>query len=113
MCAPAIVPIISAIGGLATAGQALGIFGNRRQQQSMPQRTATAQPTLKTAGPAAQGAGDDEKTKKPDESIKIQQNAKQKRDKQTVKKGLGALGAAAAVNTGVDSTPAGGVNTGT
>ena len=47
--------------------------------------------------------------------LKITHNLiiKQKRDKQTVKKGLASLGAASAVNTGVDSTPAGGVNTGT
>ena len=113
MCAPAVLPIISAIGAIGSAGQALGIFGNRRQQQSMPSRTQTPPPSVKAAGPAAQGAGDDEKTKKPDESVKIQQNAKQKRDKQTVKKGLGGLGARPSVNTGIDSTPAGGVNTGT
>ena len=113
MCAPAIIPVISAIGAIGTAAQQLGVFGNRRQQQAMPQRTQTAPPSIKAAGPAAQGAGDDEKTKKPDESVKIQQNAKQKRDKQTVKKGLGALGARPSVNTGIDSTPAGGVNTGT
>ena len=81
--------------------------------QAQPTRTMTPPPTVQGPGPAASAAGDDEKTKKVDESIKIQQNAKQKRDKQTTKKGLGALGAAAAVNTGVDSTPAGGVNTGT
>ena len=110
MCAPAVIPIISAIGAIGSAGQALGIFGNRRQQQAMPSRTQTPAPTVKGAGPAAQGAGDDEKTKKVDESIKIQQNAKQKRDKQTVKKGTAALGAAPAVNTGIANTPAGGVN---
>tara|TARA_B100000212_G_scaffold131573_1_gene98604 strand:+ start:37 stop:378 length:342 start_codon:yes stop_codon:yes gene_type:complete len=113
MCAPAVIPIISAIGAIGSAGQALGIFGGRNRNQTPPQRAMTPPPTARGPGPAAQGAGDDEKTKKVDESIKIQQNAKQKRDKQTVKKGLGALGAAAAVNTGVDSTPAGGVNTGT
>ena len=113
MCAPAIIPVISAIGAIGSAAQQLGIFGGRNRNQTPQQRTQTPPPTVKGAGPAAQGAGDDEKTKKPDESVKIQQNAKQKRDKQTVKKGLGALGAAAAVNTGVDSTPAGGVNTGT
>ena len=109
MCAPAIVPIISAIGALGTAGQALGIFGgNRNRQQS--QRAVTPPPSVKQAGPAAQGAGDDEKLKKPDESVEIQQNAKQKRDKQTTKKGLAALGAAPAVNTGIQNTPSGGVN---
>ena len=86
------------------------IFGGNKNQQATPQRTATAQPTIKNAGPAAQGALDDEKTKKPDESIQIQQNAKQKRDKQTVKKGSAALAARQPVNTGVDSTPAGGIN---
>ena len=110
MCAPAIIPVISAIGAIGTAAQQLGVFGNRRQQQAMPQRTQTAPPSIKAAGPAAQGAGDDEKTKKPDESVKIQQNAKQKRDKQTVKKGTGALAARQPVNTGVDNTPAGGIN---
>ena len=112
MCAP-VIPLISAIGGLATAAQSLGIIGNRNRNQSQPQRSVTPPPTVRGPGPAAQGAGDDEKTKKVDESIKIQQNAKQKRDKQTTKKGLASLGAAAAVNTGMDSTPAGGVNTGT
>tara|TARA_R100000773_G_scaffold13777_1_gene12632 strand:+ start:800 stop:1138 length:339 start_codon:yes stop_codon:yes gene_type:complete len=111
MCAPAIVPIISAIGALGTAGQALGIFGgNRNRQQNQAARTQTPAPNVKAAGPAAQGAGDDEKLKKPDESIEIQQNAKQKRDKQTTKKGLAALGAAPAVNTGIQNTPSGGVN---
>tara|TARA_R100000655_G_scaffold72501_1_gene111033 strand:- start:255 stop:590 length:336 start_codon:yes stop_codon:yes gene_type:complete len=110
MCAPAIVPIISAIGGLATAGQALGIFGGNRNRQQSQMRAATPPPSVKAAGPAAQGAGDDEKLKKPDESIEIQQNAKQKRDKQTTKKGLAALGAAPAVNTGIQNTPSGGVN---
>jgi len=109
MCAPAIAPIISAIGAAATAGQALGIFGgNRNRQQQV--RAATPPPSTKAAGPAAQGAGDDEKLKKPDESIKIQQNAKQKRDKQTTRKGLAALGAAPAVNTGIQNTPSGGIN---
>tara|TARA_A100001388_G_scaffold122663_1_gene90510 strand:+ start:903 stop:1244 length:342 start_codon:yes stop_codon:yes gene_type:complete len=113
MCAPAVIPILGAIGGVATAAQQLGLIG-RRNQQTAPTFKPTAAPQIKSAGPAAQGAGDDEKTKKVDESIKIQQNAKQKRDKQTTKKGLGALGAAAAVNTGVSETnPAGGVNTGT
>ena len=110
MCAP-VIPLLGAIGGIATAAQQLGIFGSRNQ--NAPTFKPTAAPNVKGAGPAAQGAGDDEKTKKVDESIKIQQNAKQKRDKQTTKKGLGALGAAEAVNTGVSPTaPAGGVNTG-
>ena len=111
MCAP-VLPLIGAIGGIASATQQLGILGNQRRQQQQA-RSMTPAPSIRAPGPAAQGAGDDEKTKKVDESIKIQQNAKQKRDKQTTKKGLASLGAAAAVNTGMDSTPAGGVNTGT
>tara|TARA_R100001440_G_scaffold19963_1_gene33605 strand:- start:734 stop:1072 length:339 start_codon:yes stop_codon:yes gene_type:complete len=110
MCAPAVIPLISAIGAIGSAGQALGIFGGRNRNQTPQQRTQTPPPSVKGAGPAAQGAGDDEKTKKVDESIKVQQNAKQKRDKQTVKKGTAALGAAPAVNTGIVNTPAGGVN---
>ena len=110
MCAPAIIPVISAIGAIGSAAQQLGIFGGRNRNQTPQQRTATPPPQVKSAAPGAQGAGDDEKTKKPDESIKIQQNAKQKRDKQTVKKGTAALGAAPAVNTGLANTPAGGVN---
>ena len=113
MCAPAIIPILGAIGGVATAAQQLGVFGGQKQAAASTFKP-TATPTTKAPGPAAEGAGDDEKTKKVDESIKIQQNAKQKRDKQTTKKGLGGLGAAEAVNTGVSPTaPAGGVNTGT
>tara|TARA_R100000781_G_scaffold39296_5_gene27393 strand:- start:1197 stop:1535 length:339 start_codon:yes stop_codon:yes gene_type:complete len=112
MCAP-VIPLISAIGGLATAASSLGILGGNRNRQSQPSRVMTPPPSVQSPGPAASAAGDDEKIKKVDESIKIQQNAKQKRDKQTTKKGLGALGAAPAVNTGMDSTPAGGVNTGT
>ena len=114
MCAPAIVPILGAIGGVATAAQQLGVFG-RRNQPTAPTFKPTAQPQIKGAGPAAQGAGDDEKTKKVDESIKIQQNAKQKRDKQTTKKGLAGLGAEAAVNTGISPTtsPSGTPNIGT
>ena len=111
MCAP-VIPLLGAIGGIATAASQLGLIGRRNQQA--PTFKPTAAPQIKGAGPAAQGAGDDEKTKKVDESIKIQQNAKQKRDKQTTKKGLGALGAEAAVNTGVSPTaPPSGVNTGT
>ena len=113
MCAPAVIPILGAIGGVATAAQQLGLIG-RRNQQSAPTFKPTAAPTVKDA-PQAMGAGEDEKTKKVDESIKIQQNAKQKRDRQTTKKGLGALGAAAAVNTGIAPTtnPSGTPNIGT
>ena len=43
------------------------------------------------------------------ESIEVQQNAKQKRDKQTVKKGTNQFGALPGVNTGVsaDASPTG------
>ena len=112
MCAPAILPIISAVGGIATVASQLGILGNNRNQnQAAPTRTQTPPPSTQAPSPMAAGAGDDEQIKP--ESIEVKQNAKQKRDKQTVKKGLASLGAASAVNTGVDSTPAGGVNTGT
>jgi len=109
MCAP-ILPLLTTIGGIATAASSLGVFGGRNNNQ--PTARLNTPPPTKAPGPAATGSGDDVKTKKPDESIKIQQNAKQKRDKQTVKKGLGALGAAPAINTGIDSTPSGGINTG-
>ena len=85
MCAP-VIPLISAIGGLATAASSLGILGGNRNRQTQPARSMTPPPTVQGPGPAASAAGDDEKTKKVDESIKIQQNAKQKRDKHTVKK---------------------------
>ena len=104
MCAPAVIPLISAIGAIGSAGQALGIFGGRDRNQTPQQRDVTPAPSVKAAGPAAQAAGDDEKTKKVDESIKVQQNAKQKRDKQTVKKGTAALGALPGVNTGITNT---------
>lgn len=109
MCAP-ILPLLTTIGGIATAASSLGVFGGRNNNQSQSARLNTPPPT-KAPGPMGAGAGDDVKTKKPDESIKIQQNAKQKRDKQTVKKGIGALGAAPAINTGIDSTPSLGINT--
>ncbi len=107
MCAP-VVPLLAAIGGAATVAQQLGIIGNRRQQ-STPSYTPTATPRIQTPGPAAAGAKEDEKLKTEDESIKIEQNAKQKKDKSTVKKGLGALGAAPAVNTPIE-TPSLGIN---
>ena len=109
MCVP-IMPLIGA-SLIGAAGNALGVFKGRNGNPNQSARLAPPPPT-KAPGPAATGSGDDVKTKKPDESIKIQQNAKQKRDKQTVKKGLGALGAAPAINTGIDSTPSGGINTG-
>ena len=108
MCAP-ILPLLTTIGGIATAASSLGVFGGRNNNQ--PTARLNTPPPTKAPGPMGAGAGDDVKTKKPDESIKIQQNAKQKRDKQTVKKGLGALGAAPAINTGIDSTPSMGINT--
>ena len=108
MCAP-ILPLLTTIGGIATAASSLGVFGGRNNNQ--PTARLNTPPPTKAPGPMGAGAGDDVKTKKPDESIKIQQNAKQKRDKQTVKKGLGALGAAPAINTGIDKTPSLGINT--
>ena len=114
MCAPiaAIAPILGAVGGIATAAQQLGILGGRRSQpQQTVARTQTPPPTTLQPSQAASGAGDDEQIKP--ESIEVQQNAKQKRDKQTVKKGTGALGALPGINTGTADTPAGGVNTGT
>ena len=113
MCAPiaAIAPILGAVGTAATVASQLGILGgNRNRQQSQPQqRTQTPPPQTKQAtGPATQ-AGDDEMIKP--ESIEVAQNAKQKRDKQTVKKGTGQLGALPGINTGVSAqAPAGGVN---
>ena len=111
MCAP-IIPLISAIGGIATAASSLGILGgNRRQQSATPQRQVTPPPSTQAAGPQASGAGEDEMIKP--ESIEVKQNAKQKRDKQTVKKGTGQLGALPGINTGVTANaPAGGVNVG-
>ena len=109
MCAPAIIPIISAVGGIATAAQQLGILGgNRNRQAAQPQRTQTAPPTTMAPSQAASAAGEDEQIKP--ESIEVQQNAKQKRDKQTVKKGTGQLGALPGINTGTTTTPAGGIN---
>ena len=109
MCAPAIIPVISAIGGIATAAQQLGIFGgNRNRQAAQPARTQTPPPTTQAPSQAASAAGEDEQIKP--ESIEVKQNAKQKRDKQTVKKGTGQLGALPGINTGAPATPAGGVN---
>ena len=112
MCAPAIIPIISAVGGIATAAQQLGILGgNRNRQAAQPQRTQTPPPTTLQPSQAASAAGDDEQIKP--ESIEVNQNAKQKRDKQTVKKGTGMLGALPGVNTGTDTTtPSGTPNIG-
>ena len=112
MCAPAIIPIISAVGGIATAAQQLGILGgNRNRQAAQPQRTQTPPPTTMAPSQAASAAGEDEQIKP--ESIEVQQNAKQKRDKQTVKKGTGMLGALPGVNTGTDTTaPSGTPNIG-
>ena len=111
MCAP-IIPILSAVGGIATAAQQLGILGgNRNRQAAQPQRTQTPPPTTMAPSQAASAAGEDEQIKP--ESIEVQQNAKQKRDKQTVKKGTGMLGALPGVNTGTDTTtPSGTPNIG-
>jgi len=109
MCAP-VLPILAAVGGAASIASSLGIIGGRNQSGSAPARQQTPAPSVRSPGPAALGAGDDEKVKKEDESIKIEQNAKQKKDKSTVKKGLSALGAAPAVNTPV-VTPPSGINT--
>ena len=110
MCAPAIIPIISAVGGIATAAQQLGILGGRQRQQiATPQRQQTAPPPVQAPTQAAQAAGDDEIIKP--ESVEIKQNAKQKRDKQKVKEGIGMLGALPGINTGVaPMTPPQGVN---
>ena len=108
MCAPAIIPIISAIGAIGTAGQALGIFGNKKHNQNLG-RTATAQPTLKGPSPLATGAGDDEKVKK-EEEVKVAQSTSQLLNKKRTGEGTDALGANKAVNTGIDNTPAGGIN---
>ena len=114
MCAPiaAIAPILGAVGGIATAAQQLGILGGRRNQtQQSVARTQTPPPTTMQPSQAASAAGDDEQIKP--ESIEVQQNAKQKRDKQTVKKGTGMLGALPGVNTGTDTTtPSGTPNIG-
>ena len=113
MCAPiaALAPILGAVGTAATVASQLGILGgNRNRQQSQPQaRTQTPPPQTQQPNQQAAGAGDDEMIKP--ESIEVQQNAKQKRDKQTVKKGTGALGALPGINTGVaPMTPPQGVN---
>ena len=112
MCAPiaALAPILGAVGTAATVASQLGILGgNRNKQQSQPQsRNQTPAPQVKQATGQATEAGDDE-TIKP-ESIEVAQNAKQKRDKQTTKKGTGNLGALPGINTGVSAdSPAGGV----
>ena len=110
MCAPAIIPILTAVGGVATAASQLGLLGGRqRQQTATPQRQQTAPPPVQSPSQAASAAGDDEIIKP--ESVEVKQNAKQKRDKQTVKKGTGALGALPGINTGVaPMTPPQGVN---
>ena len=111
MCAPAIIPILTAVGGIATAASQLGLVGNRQQRQQIatPQRQQTAPPPVQSPSQAASAAGDDELIKP--ESVEVKQNAKQKRDKQTVKKGTGALGALPGINTGVaPMTPPQGVN---
>ena len=113
MCAPiaAIAPIIGALGTAATVASQLGILGgNRNRQSSQPQqRSVTPPPQTQQPNQQASGAGDDEMIKP--ESIEVTQNAKQKRDKQTVKKGTNQFGALPGINTGVSAqAPAGGVN---
>tara|TARA_B100000287_G_C20273027_1_gene638792 strand:- start:279 stop:629 length:351 start_codon:yes stop_codon:yes gene_type:complete len=112
MCAP-VLPLLGAIGGVVTAASSLGILGMGQKQGQAPQRNQTPPPSAQNPGPQAAGAGDDEQIKA--EDIEVKQNAKQKRDKQTTKKGTGGLGAKdPGVNTGTSpDTPAGGVNTGT
>ena len=111
MCAPiaAIAPILGAVGTAATVASQLGILGgNRARQSTAPQqRSVTPPPSTQAPTQAASGAGEDEMIKP--ESIEVTQNAKQKRDKQTVKKGTGQLGALPGINTGVtsDASPTG------
>ena len=113
MCAP-VLPILAAVGGAATVAQQLGIIGgSRNQQQSSNQRQQTAPPPLRGPGPAAARGLDPEQVRPEEDSAKVKQNAKQKRDKQTVKKGLQGLGAAPAVNLATPAnTPPEGVNLG-
>ena len=63
MCAP-VLPILAAVGGAASIASSLGIIGGRNQSQSSQARTQTPPPAIKSPGPAAMGAGDDEKLKK-------------------------------------------------
>ena len=108
MCAPAIIPIISAIGAIGTAGQALGVFGNKKHNQNLG-RTATPPPTLKGPDPSATGAGDDEEVKGK-KGVTIAKNPSQLLNKKSSRAGTDSLGANKAVNTGIDNTPAGGIN---
>ena len=105
MCAPiaALAPILGAVGTAATVASQLGILGgNRNRQSSQPQqRSVTPPPQTQQPNQQASGAGDDEMIKP--ESIEVKQNAKQKRDKQTTKKGTGQLGALPGINTGVSA----------
>ena len=115
MCAPiaALAPILGAVGTAATVASQLGILGGNRNRQNQQQaRSSTPPPQVQPANQQAAAAGDDEMIKP--ESIEVKQNAKQKRDKQTTKKGTLALGALPGINTGVAAdAPTGGVNTGT
>ena len=111
MCAP-VIPLIAAIGGAATVASQLGIIGNRNNQQAQT-FTPTSPPPVRGPGPAAAAGLDPEQVRPEEESAKVKQNAKQKRDKQTVKKGLQGLGAAPAVNLATPAnTPPEGVNLG-
>tara|TARA_B100000287_G_scaffold14041_1_gene14193 strand:+ start:189 stop:521 length:333 start_codon:yes stop_codon:yes gene_type:complete len=106
MCAP-VVPLIGALAGAASIAQSLGIIGNRNRQVAQVSGTMSAPPALKSPGPAATGATKPEELKGEEDAATVKQNAKQKRDKQTVKKGLQGLGAAPAINTPTTPPPTG------
>ena len=105
MCAP-VIPLIGAIAGAASIAQSLGIIGNRNRQAAQT-GTLSAPPSLRSPGPQATGATKPEDVKGEEDAATIKQNAKQKRDKQTVKKGLQGLGAAPAINTPTTPPPTG------
>ena len=109
MCAP-VIPLLTAIGGIASAGSALGIFGNRGRDNVKPANFKPA-PALKTPGPAATAAEDPERLKGEEDVAKITQNLKQKKDKLTAMRGLEGLGVAPAINNPIP-TPPSGVNIG-
>ena len=56
MCAP-ILPLLTTIGGIATAASSLGVFGGRNNNQ--PTARLNTPPPTKAPGPMATGAGDD------------------------------------------------------
>ena len=110
MCAP-VIPLLAAVGGAASIASSLGILGGGRNQQASAGRQMTAPPALKSPGPAATGAVKPEELKNEEDAATVKQNAKQLRDKQTVKKGLQGLGAKPAINTPT-TTPPTGINIG-